>query len=257
MQLQRPAGITRPLARATVSVHAVARPSRAASTVAPATPATPALSLPLAAFAAAAAPLLLAAEPAFATGGAFGILEGRTAALVHPAVMAILFGTTLYAGYLGLQWRRVRTIGDDIKGLKAQLPKPVEGAEAAPPSPIAEQVAVLEKERKELVAGGFKDKHNAAGNVLLAFGVAIAVEGCVNTWMRTGKLFPGPHLFAGAGIVVLWALAASLVPAMQKGNDNARSAHIALNTLNVALFAWQLPTGLDIVFKVFQFTSWP
>jgi hypothetical protein len=154
MQLQRPAGITRPLARATVSVHAVARPSRAASTVAPATPATPALSLPLAAFAAAAAPLLLAAEPAFATGGAFGILEGRTAALVHPAVMAILFGTTLYAGYLGLQWRRVRTIGDDIKGLKAQLPKPVEGAEAAPPSPIAEQVAVLEKVRLGPLYGG-------------------------------------------------------------------------------------------------------
>lgn len=99
------------------------------------------------------------------------------------------------------------------------------------------------QERKELVAGGFKDKHNAAGNVLLAFGVAIAVEGCVNTWMRTGKLFPGPHLFAGAGIVVLWALAASLVPAMQKGNDSARSAHIALNTLNVALFAWQVRFG--------------
>lgn len=55
-----------------------------------------------------------------------------------------------------------------------------------------------------------------------------------------GKLFPGPHLFAGAGIVALWALAASLVPAMQKGNDTARSAHIALNTLNLGLFIWQV-----------------
>ena len=48
-----------------------------------------------------------------------------------------------------------------------------------------------------------------------------------------------------------------LCPAPQKGNENARSAHIALNTINVALFAWQIPTGLDIVYKVFEFTSWP
>ena len=37
-----------------------------------------------------------------------GILEGRTGALVHPAIMAFLFGASLYAGYLGYQWRRVR-----------------------------------------------------------------------------------------------------------------------------------------------------
>ena len=68
---------------------------------------------------------------------------------------------------------------------------------------------------------------------------------------------PGPHLYAGAGIVILWAAAAALTPAMQKGNDSARSAHIALNTINLALFAWQIPTGLDIVAKVFQFTTLP
>ena len=72
-----------------------------------------------------------------------------------------------------------------------------------------------------------------------------------------GKLFPGPHLYAGAAITVLWALAAALVPQMQKGNETARSAHIALNCINLALFAWQVPTGLDIVYKVFEFTSWP
>lgn len=72
-----------------------------------------------------------------------------------------------------------------------------------------------------------------------------------------GKLFPGPHLYAGAAITVLWALSAALVPAMQKGNDNARTAHIALNTVNLLLFASQIPTGLEIVGKVFQFTSWP
>ena len=55
-----------------------------------------------------------------------------------------------------------------------------------------------------------------------------------------GKLFPGPHLYAGAAVVVLWAVAASMVPLMQKGNDTARLAHISANVLNIALFAWQV-----------------
>ena len=102
-------------------------------------------------------------------------------------------------------------------------------------------------------------------------------------YSAAGKLFPGPHLYAGAGIVALWAVAASLVPAMQKGNDTARTVHITLNCVNIALFAWQVaneiasclqhcccvcsnvtqlacmqvPTGLEIVGKVLQFTSLP
>ena len=44
---------------------------------------------------------------------------------------------------------------------------------------------------------------------------------------------------------------------MQKGNDAARSAHISVNVLGLLLFAWQLPTGFEIVGKVFEFTSWP
>ena len=54
------------------------------------------------------------------------------------------------------------------------------------------------QERAALVKGNFRDRHFNAGSLLLAGGVAIAVEGCVNTWMRTGRLFPGPHLWAGA-----------------------------------------------------------
>lgn len=111
--------------------------------------------------------------------------------------------------------------------------------------------------RKNLVSANLRERHYNFGNILLGGGVSIAVFGCLNTYLRTGKLFPGPHLFAGAGIVVLWALAASLVPSMQKGNDSARIAHIGFNTLNVILFAWQLPTGFEIVGKVFEFTTWP
>jgi len=53
------------------------------------------------------------------------------------------------------------------------------------------------------------------------------------------------------GITVLWALAAALVPAMQKGNETARNLRISLNAVNVLLFIWQIPTGFDIVLKVF------
>lgn len=205
---------------------------------------------------AALAPLLLQADPAMAVDGAYGILEGRTVALIHPAVMLFLFGGTLYAGYLGYQWKRTREVGDEIRELKKQLP--AVGADGVrPASPVDSVIAQKETERKELLKGEYRDKHWWWGSVLLATGVGIAIEGCVNTYMRTGKLFPGPHLYAGAAIVALWAAAAALVPAMQKGDQNARNAHIALNAVNVALFAWQVPTGLEIVGKVFQFTSWP
>eukprot|EP00892_Ulva_mutabilis_P006469 jgi/Ulvmu1/4194/UM019_0173.1 len=199
---------------------------------------------------------LLCADPAGAVGGQFGILEGRSIALIHPVVMAGLFGSTLYTGWLGWQWRETRTIGAQIKDLKARLPA-ADADGNLPLSPIATEVEELEQKRKMLVNGKFKDRHFNMGSILLAGGVVIAIEGCLNTWSRTGKLFPGPHLFAGASIVALWALAASLVPAMQKGNDSARNAHIALNAANVALFVWQIPTGWDIVLKVFKFTSWP
>ena len=69
------------------------------------------------------ATVLLPLQSAYAKGGEYGIFEGRTASLMHPITMAALFFTSLYSGYLGLQWRRLRTLGDDIKELNAQLPK--------------------------------------------------------------------------------------------------------------------------------------
>ena len=52
-------------------------------------------------------------------------------------------------------------------------------------------------------------------------------------------------------------MAASLAPLMQKGNDSARSAHIAFNVLALGFFTWQLPTGWEITQKVVQFTKFP
>eukprot|EP00245_Coleochaete_scutata_P003596 TRINITY_DN152_c0_g1_i1.p1 TRINITY_DN152_c0_g1~~TRINITY_DN152_c0_g1_i1.p1 ORF type:complete len:327 (+),score=47.33 TRINITY_DN152_c0_g1_i1:46-981(+) len=199
--------------------------------------------------------MLANAPDALAAGGQFGLLEGRSAALLHPALMFFLFGTTAWAGWLGWQWRTVRTLQTEINDLKATLPATA-GADA-PPSPVEKQIADLTQKRKELIAGGYRDRHFNVGSLLLGLGVATSVGGCLNTFARTGKLFPGPHLFAGAGITVLWALASACVPAMQKGNETARSLHIALNSINLLLFVWQIPTGLEIVGKVFEFTTWP
>lgn len=227
--------------------------------------------------AAVAALLLLPADPALAVGGELGILEGRSFALLHPLIMGGLFAYTLWAGYLGWQWRRVRTVQDEINALKKQL-KPAAAATPAAvgagadssstttpppaaasksPSPAEARIEELTDERKALLKGSFRDRHFNAGSLLLGLGVLESVGGALNTWFRTGKLFPGPHLFAGAAITVLWAAAAALVPAMQKGDETARSLHIALNAVNVLLFVWQIPTGLEIVGKVFEFTTWP
>ncbi|XP_071729524.1 uncharacterized protein [Rutidosis leptorrhynchoides] len=204
-------------------------------------------------------PFFLNTQDAFAAGGEYGILEGRSLALVHPIVMGGLFAYTLYAGYLGWQWRRVRTIQDEINELKKQEEPVAATPEGTPvtPSPLQSKIQQLSEERKVLIKGQYREKHYNAGSILLAFGVFESIGGGVNTYLRTGKLFPGPHLFAGAAITVLWAAAAALVPPMQKGNETARNLHIALNVLNVLLFAWQIPTGFDIVLKVFEFTKWP
>eukprot|EP00252_Welwitschia_mirabilis_P009087 TRINITY_DN2138_c0_g1_i1.p1 TRINITY_DN2138_c0_g1~~TRINITY_DN2138_c0_g1_i1.p1 ORF type:complete len:321 (-),score=57.21 TRINITY_DN2138_c0_g1_i1:310-1272(-) len=205
------------------------------------------------------APLAADPEEAYAIGGEYGVLEGRSASLIHPIVMGGLFLFTIWTGYLGWQWRRVRTIQDEINELKKQVkPKSSEeGEHSLPPSAAEAKIQQLTEERKNLLKGSYRDRHFNSGSVLLAFGVFEAIAGCFNTWLRTGKLFPGPHLFAGAGITILWAWAAALVPAMQKGNEVARSLHIALNAVNVLLFIWQIPTGFDIVFKVLEFTKWP
>merc|ERR1711966_252578 len=80
----------------------------------------------------ASSPIVLSAQDAFAKGGEFGLLEGRTAALVHPFFLGIMYATSLYAGYLGLQWRKVRTVGEEIQELKKASPVDADAETANP-----------------------------------------------------------------------------------------------------------------------------
>ncbi|CAK0867823.1 unnamed protein product, partial [Prorocentrum cordatum] len=196
-------------------------------------------------------------EAALAKGGVWGPLEGKASSLVHPFVMAILFLTTAYTGYLGWQWRQLRTVGADLTVLKKQY-KEAEG----PDGEVSSAAAAMMKDRdrradrhaegarRRQVQGPFEDRHHQISSLLLGGGIFFTAYGTFNTFFRAEKLFPGPHLYAGVGICVIWALAAACVPWMEKGNETARTAHIGLNVICFLLFTWQLFTGFEIFLKV-------
>jgi hypothetical protein len=236
--------------------------------------------------------LLLPTEPAMAANQ-YGIFAGKTASFIHPITMAALFGTSLYAGYLGLKFRRMRDLSGEIKELQKQGPILSSGPAKFPissarddinaqiagmsaetnadqivvlkrdlttlqgASSLETQIAELTSERKTLQGAKLRDKHETTGSWLLGAGTTVALLGAFNTYMRAGKLFPGPHLFAGMAVTISWAVAASLTPAMAKGNEAARSAHIAINSVGVVLFAWQVLSGVEIALKVWEKAPWP
>ncbi|EAZ89394.1 DUF4079 domain-containing protein [Crocosphaera chwakensis] len=136
----------------------------------------------------------------------------------HPILMWILFALTLYALYLGIQWRRTRFAQKDTK--------------------------------KELIKKDFRTRHYQLGSLLLGLMVLGNLGGMAVTYINNGKLFVGPHLLVGLSMTGLIAVSASLSPLMQKGNELARYTHITLNTAIVGLFGWQAFSGMNIVQKI-------
>lgn len=206
----------------------------------------------------------------------WGVFEGKTGSILHPVMMGSMFLFSLSTAWKGFQYRRQRTMGDEIKELKRTLPS-LGGASSLSDAiasaqeaedfslasklqgamPIQQEIDTLVAERKNLSSLNLRDGHYSQGALLAFIGTSFAIEGPLNTYARAGKLFPGPHLYAGAGLVVLWALAAACVPSMQKGNDTARSIHIAANVSGMGLFAWQIVSGIPILTKVWELTKWP
>lgn len=138
----------------------------------------------------------------------------------HPVMMWVLLGASLYAFYLGMQLRRVRSAEGETK--------------------------------KELLKGRFNIRHHQLGSILLALMVLGTIGGMAVTYINNGKLFVGPHLLVGLGMTGLIASSAALTPFMQKGNDLARYTHIALNLVLVALFGWQAVTGMQIMQRIIE-----
>lgn len=221
---------------------------------------------------------LLSSDVANAAGPDWGLFEGKTGSLLHPVMMFGMLTLSASTALLGFEWRRQRTLGGEISDLKKTLPnlngassveealKALQSAEEIDSSqlaqlksalPIDAQVKELQNERKALAEKGPKDQHYGQGAMLAFLGTVFAIEGPLNTYARAGKLFPGPHLYAGAGLVCLWALAVACVPQMQKGNETARTVHIGANFGGIGLFLWQLQSGIPILLKVWEKTSWP
>ncbi|HEY9887144.1 MAG TPA: DUF4079 domain-containing protein [Candidatus Obscuribacterales bacterium] len=136
----------------------------------------------------------------------------------HPLMMWALLGLSIYALYLGMKIRATRAATGD--------------------------------EKKELIKGKFNLRHHQIGSALLAFMVLGTIGGMAVTYINNGKLFFGPHLLVGLAMTGLIAIAAALVPFMQKGNDLARTVHITLNVVLVGLFGWQAVTGMQIVQRI-------
>jgi MFS family permease len=136
----------------------------------------------------------------------------------HPLFMWLLFATTFYALYLGIQSRRIRSATGEAK--------------------------------TKLVKGKFSQKHHRVGALILAVMVLGNLGGMAVTYINNGKLFLGPHLLAGLGMTGLISVSAALTPQMQKGEAWARNTHIAVNGTIVILFGWQAVTGMEIIQKI-------
>lgn len=133
---------------------------------------------------------------------------------VHPILMWILLGASIYALYLGLQIRRTRSADKNV--------------------------------RKELLKKNFNNRHYQIGSILLALMVLGTIGAMGVTYVNNDKLFVAPHLIAGLGMIGAIATATALVPFMQKGSEFARLSHIFLTVGMLILFGWQAVTGMEI-----------
>ena len=138
----------------------------------------------------------LSSSMAGAAGPDWGLFEGKTGSLLHPVMMFALVGGSVYTALLGFQWRRQRTIGDEIKALKKEMPsfsgsslseaiaeaKSAESVDIALVAslekalPLQAQLDELDAERKELVALGPRDKHFNNGALIAFLGTSFAIE---------------------------------------------------------------------------------
>lgn len=157
----------------------------------------------------------LTSTMANAAGPDWGIFEGKTLSLLHPVMMLSMLGLSVWTALLGFQWRRQRTIGDDLKALKKQIPD-LQGAEnvqaaitaaraAETPDtsyisklemalPVEEELKRLEAERKDLVQKNPRDRHFSQGALLAAIGTIFAIE--VRSVLNVSVRFANNCLFA-------------------------------------------------------------
>jgi hypothetical protein len=135
-------------------------------------------------------------EAANAAGPDWGLFEGKTGSLLHPVIMGSMFLLSCTTALKGFQYKRQRTLGDEITALKKTLPNlggagslkdaiaEAESAEDAALAkklkaalPIQSDIDALVAERKELSKQNLRDSHWNQGAILAFMGTAFAIEG--------------------------------------------------------------------------------
>ena len=155
-----------------------------------------------------------------AAGPDWGIFEGRTGSLLHPIAMFSMAALSASTALLGFQWRRQRTLGDEIAALKKTLPVLKDGATSVKEALAAatsmdevdasyvsalkgaleteNQIAELTKERKDLANASPRDKHFNQGSLILFLGIAFAIEVCttmpLSSFFRRSVLYRTQYL---------------------------------------------------------------
>jgi len=136
----------------------------------------------------------------------------------HPILMWVLFAMAVYALYLGIKVKKTRQADKETK--------------------------------KELIKGNYINRHHQIGSIFMALVVLGTIGGMAVTYINNGKLFVGPHLLAGLGMMAMVTVSASLVPYMQKGNSFARFTHVGINMTMLLIFGWQAFTGIEILQRI-------
>ena len=136
-------------------------------------------------------------------------------AVLHPVMMILVIIGTLYAAYFGIQVRRTRNADGE--------------------------------KRKDMVKAKYNQKHFQIASTLLFGWIIGSILGMAVTYYLYNKLFISPHLIGGLGTVAIAAVAASLVPWLQRAKKWARMIHIVLAFLLVGFSISQVVTGFDIV----------
>lgn len=104
------------------------------------------------------------------------------------------------------------------------------------------------EEATGLLSGNMADdkRHHRLAAATYFFTVFACLAGMSNTFLRTGRLFPGPHLFSGLGIILAGSFNIALVPWF-KDHPFARLPHSIVGFIIILLLGVQVKSGLPIL----------
>ena len=137
---------------------------------------------------------------------------------IHPILMLLLLGLSCYSMFLGLKVMQTRMADIEI--------------------------------RKQLIKERFDIRHFQIGRLILALMVLGSLVGIVVHSLSDDELIISHHLPVGISMIFLVFLSVAIIPLIQQGNLFARRAHVTLNIIMMALFLWQVASGMQLVNEI-------